>query len=193
MNLSYRLNEFSFVLVLLLFTACGRAQEYQNVPHGDKPDALIGRWSLIKSSLTDLDMVLDVSDRTKMVNDSIKAYEKKGVRLSDNELSRINERIDELILIMSKNYLDFGPDGKITANVCFQSPEEQKPLEYLLKGIYEVDPPTGRFRIELPEGYEKPVNPAGSFHWYIKDGYLITIQYKGETSEMRNVYRRVES
>lgn len=192
MNLSNRLNHLSFVFVLLLFTACGRAQEYQNVPRGDNPDALIGRWSLIKSTLTDFDLVLDISDRSKMVNDSIKAYEKKGIRLNDNELSRINDGIDKLILITSKNYLDFKPDGKVTVNVSFHNPEEPKPVEYLLEGIYEVDPPTGRVRIELPGGYEKPVNPAGSFHWYIKNGDLFTIQHKDQTSEMRNVYRRVE-
>jgi len=148
------------------------------------PKELLGRWELQKKSDEDR-VIFDISDKSKMFKDSLSLYYQKGVQYSEDDSLRIITNIDHLLNLMKNSYLIFGENEKIIASVFINYPNS--PLTYTLDGIYEVD--FHKLRIELQD-HDYPIDPAGSFHWYIKNQYLFLIRnYKG-ANEMTYMYKR---
>lgn len=177
--------KFLNIIIVLTCLSCTSAQNEKNELIRD-PDALMGRWELQKKSNSD-QVFFDISDKTKLIKDSLRLYNEKGVQYSEIDSLRIVSNIDTLLKLMKNNYLIFGQNEQIIASVFINYPNT--PLTYTLEGIFEVD--FHKLRIEFEE-HEYPLDPSGSYHWYIKNQQLFLIRNYNDANEMTYIYKRTD-
>ncbi len=101
------------------------------------------------------------------------------------ELFNIKNLTKDEVETSKKNFLHFKVGGKVTGGVWIKDQN----IKYEATGIYELDNPTGRIRIEIRHD-DQPIPWSGSFYWKINENNLYL--YSTNNTHTYNVYQRAE-
>lgn len=152
---------------------------------GQGPDALIGKWELVKECQSD-QQLFDFTERSTLVTDSIASLRtRKGTITQSDSLAMIKS-IDNMLEYAKNSFLDFRENGEVTVGAL--SENAQGLLQYYVdSGIYDID--YDRIRIEVRHNHV-PVYLSGSFRWEIQKNMLYLYMINQPKGSYR-VFRRV--